>query len=426
MTTHVSTLANGLRVVTHEMAHLETISLGAWIGVGARHDPAAENGIAHFLEHMAFKGTGKRSAQDIAEEIEGVGGDLNAATSLETTAYYARVLKGDEEMALDILSDILQNSEFDETELQRERDVVLQEIAASRDCPDDVVYDLAQEIAFPSQPLGRSILGTPDTVSAITASGLRRYLRERYVAPRMVLSAAGAVDHGRVVALAEKLFCGLADGEATSGEARATYKGGVTGSSQPFEQCHTIIGFEGPSYGEPQYFAAQVLSGLLGGGMSSRLFQEAREKRGLCYSIYSSVYGLSDTGVMTVHAATTPELAPDLLGVISQEVIRLAQDGPSEKEVSRSKAQLKAGLMMGLESSAARAEQMARQLLCRGRLIDKEELVAKVDAVDAEDVRELIAKMLEGVPTAAVVGAGAHSMDHAQTVSEALRMRAAA
>lgn len=426
MATNVSTLANGLRVVTHEMAHLETTSLGAWVGVGARHDPAAENGIAHFLEHMAFKGTAKRSAQEIAEEIEGVGGDLNAATSLETTAYYARVLKGDEEMALDILSDILQNSEFDEIELHRERDVILQEIAASKDCPDDVVYDLAQEAAYPGQPLGRTILGTPETVEAITKDGLRSYLDASYVAPKMVVSAAGAVEHGRLVDLASQMFGELNGIETASSSEPAIYNGGVADSSQPFEQCHVIVGFEGPSYCKPEYFAAQVLSGLLGGGMSSRLFQEAREKRGLCYSIYSSVYGLSDTGVITVHAATAPELAPELLKVTANELVRLAQDGPSEKEVSRAKAQLKAGLMMGLESSAARAEQMARQLICRGRLIDKEELVEKVDAVSGEDVRDLVRTMLAGVPTAAVVGAGERSREYANSVSEILRSAATA
>lgn len=424
MTTNVSTLENGLRVVTHEMAHLETVSLGAWVGVGARHDPQAQNGIAHFLEHMAFKGTTKRSAQEIAEEIEGVGGDINAATSLETTAYYARVLKGDEGLALNILADILQNSLFDGEELQRERDVILQEIAASRDCPDDVVYDLAQEAAFPGQPLGRTILGTPETVEKITACGLRSYLAERYVPSRMVVSAAGAVDHRRIVALAEDQFGGLANCVSGAVGERASYKGGVTASSQPFEQCHVIIGFEGPSHGEPGYFAAQVLSGLLGGGMSSRLFQEARERRGLCYSIYSSVYGLSDTGVMTVHAATAPELADNLLGVISEEVVRLAEQGPAEQEVQRSKAQLKAGLMMGLESSAARAEQMARQLICRGRLIDKSELVAKVDAVEVEDVQNLLRRMISGEPTAAVVGAGPRSREHAQRTSEVLRAAA--
>ena len=426
MTTNLSTLANGLRVVTHDMPHLETVSLGAWVGVGARHDPARENGIAHFLEHMAFKGTSRRSAQDIAEEIESVGGDLNAATSLETTAYYARVLKGDESTALEILADILQNSRFDEEELRRERDVILQEIAASRDCPDEVVYDLAQEAAYPGQPLGRTILGTPETVTGITSEGLRTYLDSRYTSSRMVLSAAGRVDHNAVVRLAEDLFGGLsfADGAGADGE-RACYCGGVTASARPYEQCHVLFGFESPAYGRPGYFASQVLSGLLGGGMSSRLFQEAREKRGLCYSVYSSVWGLSDTGVMTVHAATGPELADELLGVLSDEIRRLAEDGPTCSEVMRAKAQLKAGLMMGLESSAARAEQMARQLICHGRLIDKSELVAKVDAVTAEDVRELMAGLILGVPTVAVVGAGARSQDHAQRASKSFRPAAA-
>lgn len=425
MTTNLSTLTNGLRVVTHEMPHLETVSLGAWVGVGARHDPAPQNGIAHFLEHMAFKGTTRRSAQDIAEEIESVGGDLNAATSLETTAYYARVLKGDESTAVEILADILQNSRFDAEELNREKDVILQEIAASRDCPDDVVYDLAQEAAYPGQPLGRTILGTPETVTAITADGLRAYLGSRYTSSCMVLSAAGCVDHGKVVQLAEDFFAGLgcADGGAIDDE-EACYSGGVKASSRPYEQCHVLLGFEGPAYGRPGYFASQVLSGLLGGGMSSRLFQEAREKRGLCYSVYSSVCGLSDTGVMTVHAATGPELADELLGVLTDEIRRLAEDGPSCREVLRAKAQLKAGLMMGLESSGARAEQMARQLICHGRLMDKRELVAKVDAVMAEDVRELLGSMILGVPTVAVVGAGDRSQDHAQRASQLFRAAA--
>jgi predicted Zn-dependent peptidase len=420
MTSNVTTIANGLRVVTQEMPHLETVSLGAWVGVGARHDPEPQNGIAHFLEHMAFKGTAKRTARDIAEEIEDLGGDLNAATSLETTAYFARVLKGDEAMAMDILSDILRNSHFDGDEVMRERDVILQEIAASRDCPDDVVYDLAQAVAYPEQPLGRTILGTPQTVEAITRCSLRAYLDQRYVPERMVLSAAGAVDHVRLLRLAEDLFGGFSCAEAQQSVDQAVYRGGVTFSAQPFEQCHVLVGFEAPSHGAPGYFAAQVLSGLLGGGMSSRLFQEAREKRGLCYSVYSSVFGLSDTGMMTIHAATTPEVADELLGVICGEILRLADEGACEKEVLRSKAQLKSGLMMGLESSATRAEQMARQLICRGRLIDKDELMAKVDAVDTEDVRSLLQSMVGGRPTIAVVGAGGQSQEHAERANEML------
>ncbi|MCH9808133.1 MAG: insulinase family protein [Alphaproteobacteria bacterium] len=442
MSTKVSTLGNGLRVVTHLMPQLETVSLGAWVGVGARHDPEPENGIAHFLEHMAFKGTGRRSAKDIAEEIEDVGGDLNAATSLETTAYYARVLKGDEGKALDVLSDILQNSKFDAEELHRERDVILQEIAASQDCPDDVVYDMAQEAAYSGQPLGRSILGTRETVGAISADGLRSYLGTRYTPERMVVSAAGAVEHDEIVKLVEDQFSGLGsagnarsagqdettgNGSASNGAGgveKATYRGGVRYSTRPFEQCHVILGFEAPAHGQPGYFDAQVLSGLLGGGMSSRLFQEAREKRGLCYSVYSSVWGLSDTGVMMVHGATSPELANELLDVVAAQILRLSEEGPTDREVNRAKAQLKAGLMMGLESSAARAEQMARQLMFHGRLIEKAELIEKVDAVSAENVQLLLKEMIGGVPVATVVGAGENSEGYARRVCETFQKAA--
>lgn len=422
MTTEITTLANGLRVVTHEMPHVETVSLGTWVGVGARHDPEPVNGIAHFLEHMAFKGTGRRTAQDIAEEIESIGGDLNAATSLESTAYYARILKGDEATALDVLADILRNSRFEADEIERERDVILQEIAATYDSPDDVVYDLAQATAYPDQPLGRTILGTETSVEAITAEELRSYLAARYAPENMVVSAAGAVRHGGVVDLVERYFGDFASGGRGEPESMgpAIYRGGATAATRPFEQCHVIIGFEGPRYGADDYFAAQVMSGLLGGGMSSRLFQEIRERRGLCYSIYSSVYGLSDTGVLTIHAATGPELADELLSVMSGEIRRLAEDGPTDAEVKRSKAQLKAGLMMGLESSAARAEQMARQLLGRDRLIGKDELVQKVDEVTPQDVKRVLHAMIGGVPTVAVVGAGARGRDCAEKAAGSL------
>lgn len=431
MTSQITTLANGLRVVTHAMPHLETVSLGAWVGVGARHDPAPQNGIAHFLEHMAFKGTEKRSAKDIAEEIENIGGDINAATSLETTAYYARVLKGDEATAIDVLSDILHNSVFDGEELQRERDVILQEIAASQDSPDDVVFDLAQEAAYPEQPLGRTILGKPSTVEAISRDSLLTYLARRYVPAKMILSAAGGVEHDQIVALAEDYFGaagssgdGALSAKEEDGE-RARYAGGAIASARPFEQCHVVVGFEGPHYGASDYYASQVLSGLLGGGMSSRLFQEAREKRGLCYSVYSTAWGLSDTGVFAVHAATSPELAKDLLDVLSGEILRLASEEPSSQEMQRAKAQLKAGLMMGLESSAVRAEQMARQLAGHGRLIEKAELIEKVEQVTPADVQKLIRNMVGRGPTVAVVGAGPKSMDLAERSSGAFQAAAA-
>lgn len=420
MTTRISQLANGLRVVTHRMDHLETLSLGVWVGTGARHEPEALHGISHFLEHMAFKGTSSRSAQRIAEEIEEVGGELNAATSIETTAYYARVLKGDDGTALEILADILQDSLFDAVELERERDVILQEIAASQDSPDDLVYDMVQDAAYPEQPLGRTILGTPESVQSITADDLRAYLRRHYASNRLVVSAAGAVDHDRLCQHAEALFNGAAS-NSVEAAGDAVYAGGVRSSKKPFEQSHIVIGFEGAAYRVHEFFAAQVLSGLMGGGMSSRLFQEIREKRGLCYSIYSSAWSLSDTGLMAIHAATGPEQLKELVDVVSGELTRLAQDGPNDAEMGRAKAQLKAGLMMGLESSSARAEQMARHLMAHGKLIPKEELISRVEEVSSTQVQELMQRMIAKAPAAAVVGAGASSWGHAQRASEALR-----
>lgn len=419
MTTQISRLANGLRVVTHRMDHLETLSLGVWVGTGARHEPEALHGISHFLEHMAFKGTSSRSARRIAEEIEEVGGELNAATSIETTAYYARVLKGDDDTALEILADILQDSVFDAVELERERDVILQEIAASQDSPDDLVYDLVQDAAYPKQAIGRTILGTPESVQSIRADDLRAYLRKHYAPNRLVVSAAGAVDHDRLCRHAETLFGGDAQ---TSDESvdKAVFAGGVRSSKKPFEQSHIVIGLEGVAYRAHDFFAAQVLSGLMGGGMSSRLFQEVREKRGLCYSIYSSAWSLSDTGLLAIHAATGSEQMTELVDVVCAELTRLAQDGPNDAEMGRAKAQLKAGLMMGLESSSARAEQMARHIMAHGKLIPKEELIARVEEVSSTQVQALMQRMMTKAPAAAVVGAGASSRGHAQRASEAL------
>lgn len=406
MSTNVTRLANGLRVVSHEMPHLGTVALGVWVASGARHEAAAEHGISHLLEHMAFKGTKRRSARDIAEEIEQVGGDLNAATSLDTTYYYSRVLKDDVGVALDVLADIIQNARFAPDELEREREVILQEIASTVDSPDDTVYDLFQEAAFPSQPLGRPILGTPRSVTSFTGDDLRAFLGSRYRAGSMVLSAAGNIRHADLVRHAEALFGGLPSGE-TPQPAIARYVGGPRLSDKTFEQAHVLLGFEGLSYLDPQFYAAQVFSGLLGGGMSSRLFQEVREKRGLCYSIYSSAWGLGDTGLLSVHASTGPETLAELVGVVRQELARAVSEKPDAREIQRAKAQLKTGLLMSLESSVSRAEQMARQLLAFNRLLTAEELIGKVDAVTAGDIRDTAERLVTGSAMAcALVGAG--------------------
>jgi predicted Zn-dependent peptidase len=406
MKTVVSQLSNGLRVVSHNMPHLGTVALGVWVASGARHETAEENGISHLLEHMAFKGTARRSAQDIAEEIEQVGGELNAATSLDTTYYYARVLKDDLPIALDLLSDIIQNPSCSEDELERERDVILQEIAATKDSPDDVVYDLLQDAAFPGQSLGRTILGTPESVSSFTSVDLRAFLRSHYRPDQMVLSAAGNIDHGALVRHAEALFAGLNNGESVAAPP-ARYVGGARLSDKSFEQAHVVMGYQGLSYRDPQFYAGQVFSGLFGGGMSSRLFQEAREKRGLCYSIYSSAWGLVDTGLLSVHAATGPDMLDELLALVREQFRRAASERPTDREVQRAKAQLKTGLLMSLESSVARAEQMARQILAFDRLIPAEEMIERVESVTPDAVRDTAARIVTGSKLSlALVGAG--------------------
>ena len=406
MSVQVSRLANGLRVATHTMPHLGTVALGLWVASGARHEATREHGISHLLEHMAFKGTARRSALQIAEEIEQVGGELNAATSLDTTYYYARVMKDDVEVAIDILADIIQSPRYSQEELERERDVILQEIASCNDSPDDIVYDLIQDAAFTGQPIGRPILGTPESVTAFSTDDLRTYLKARYRAQDMVLSAAGNIDHDRLVRHAEAFFQGLTPGTASAPDA-ARYVGGARIAEKPFEQSHVVMGYEGMSYRDPSFYAAQVFSGLFGGGMSSRLFQEVREKRGLCYSIYSSIWGLTDAGVATVHAASAPGTMGQLVDVIGTEFRRAAETLPELKEVQRSKAQLKTGLLMSLESSVARAEQMARQLLAFERLLPAEELIQKVEDVTPEAVRAVAARILDGSKLSfALVGAG--------------------
>ncbi len=405
MSLEITTLDNGLRVVTDHMAHLATTSLGVWVAAGSRHESESDNGMSHLLEHMAFKGTRQRTARAIAEEIEALGGELNAATGHESTAYYARVLAGDEAAALAILADILQDPLFADDELRREQEVILQEIAATQDSPEDIVFDLLHETSYPGQALGRPILGTPARVQGFSSADLKRFLAASYGPSQMVVSAAGGVNHDALVRHAEALFQ-APNSPSKGGCVTARYAGGTVKSDKPFEQCHIAMGFEGPSYRDEGYFAAQVFSGIFGGGMSSRLFQEVREKRGLCYSIYSNVWGLEDTGMIYLHTATAPEAAGELTSVIASELAAMCQTPPMLAEVERSKAQLKVGLLSALESSAARAEQMARHLVAYDRVISKEDLIARVDAVSPQDVLTCARQTADSKVTFSVVGAG--------------------
>lgn len=380
MSVNVSTLANGLRVVTHEMPQLQTVSLGVWVKAGARHESDAEHGVAHFLEHMAFKGTRRRSARQIAEEIETAGGEINAATSMESTAYYCRVLKDDVALGLDVLSDILLEPRFETTEIERERQVIIQEIGASLDDPGDLVFDQAQACAFPEQALGRPILGTVESVARFSAGDISAYRDSHYVAPGMVLSAAGAIDHETLVRAAGDAFDRFPAG-APRDSADGDYRGGFAFTDKPLEQTHLVLAFRAPGYTEPGFYAAQILSSLLGGGMSSRLFQEVREKRGLCYSIGSFCSSFAETGLFGIYAATSPDLTDELMRVLMGELTSCAST-LEEDETLRARAQLKAGLLMNLESSSMRADQLARQLMAFGRVVPLDEVAARVDAVD--------------------------------------------
>jgi predicted Zn-dependent peptidase len=402
MSVEITRLPSGLTVATDSMPGVATVSLGAWIGAGTRHETPELNGIAHLLEHMVFKGTERRSAQAIAEEIEAVGGHLNAYTSRENTAFYAKVLAEDAPLALDIVADILQRSTFLEEELERERAVVLQEIGQAYDTPDDIVFDHFQETAYPDQSLGRPVLGESRTVSGLDRGALWDYLRAHYGPQQMVVAAAGKIEHREFVARAAEAF--THDGFACNGATDpAAYRGGDRRERRDLEQVHLLLGFDGVGYLDDDYYALSALSTLFGGGMSSRLFQEVREKRGLVYSVYSFHSAFLDGGLFGVYAGTGSKEVRELVPVVCDELAKLTL-GVSEEELDRARAQLRAALLMSRESSSARAEQIAQQLLIYGREVPVEEILAKIAAVTAADVQRVAHRLLASAPTVTAIG----------------------
>lgn len=423
MSVEVTRLPSGLSVVTDRMPHLETASLGVWIGSGSRNENPDEHGISHLLEHMAFKGTRRRTARQIAETIEAVGGDLNAATSVESTGYFARVLKADVPLALDVLSDILSDPTFDAEELRREQNVIVQEIGATEDAPDDLVFDRLQETAFPMQPVGRSILGTPDTVRSFNSSRLRVYLSRNYRAPGMVVAAAGAIEHDAIIAEVEKRFVSFI-GPAAPAPEPAYFRGGTRVETRDLEQVHIAMALQGVPVRDEQLYSLQVFTSVLGGGMSSRLFQEVREKRGLCYTIQAFHMPYADTGLFGLYAGTDESDAPELMRVVIDQIGN-ATETLNDTEISRAKAQMKAGLLMALESSEARVNQLARQMLAYGRPIPLEEIVAKVDAVTIESARAAGRALIgRAKPAIAALGPGT-GLASTAAIAESLVRRAA-
>jgi len=423
MSVEVTRLPTGLLVVTDAMPHLETASLGVWVGSGSRDERPDEHGISHLLEHMAFKGTSRRTARQIAEEIEAVGGDLNAATSIETTAYYARVLRANVPLALDVLSDILADPSFDSEELRREQNVIVQEIGAAEDAPDDLIWDKLQETAFADQPIGRSILGTPATVRSFDRARLAAYLSRNYRSSDMVVAAAGAIDHQAVVAEVERRFASFAGPRPPTSDP-ARFVGGSHIETRDLEQAHIALGMHGLPHRDPSLYSLQVFTNVLGGGMSSRLFQEVREQRGLCYAIYAFHAPYSDIGMFGLYAGTDAADVAELMRVVVGE-INAAAETINEAEVARAKAQMKAGLLMALESSSARAEQLARQMFNWGRPVPLDELVEKIEAVTVESARAAgRALIARGRPAVAALGPGA-GLETAATIADSLARRAA-
>ena len=402
MTVEIARRPDGLTVASDAMPGVETVSLGVWVKAGTRHETAAVNGIAHLLEHMAFKGTERRSAYAIAEEIEDVGGYLNACTSRESTAYYSKVLADDLALAVDIVADILQYPTFDEQELVREREVVLQEIGQAHDTPDDIIFDHFQETAYPGQAIGWPVLGRSDIVRGLDRASLVDYLGRHYGPQRMVVAAAGKVDQDQLLLQVETQFTALTPDHGEHVET-ANYSGGEFRQERDLEQIHLLLGFDSISAHHPDYYAANLLSTLLGGGMSSRLFQEVREKRGLAYSVYSFNSSFADGGIFGIYAGTGAVQVTELIHVLCGEMMGLGEAIP-EDELQRAKTQLKASYLMSRESSSSRCEQLGQQLLTYGRAIPLEEILVRIEAVNDADINRLLGHLLAGAPTLASIG----------------------
>jgi len=383
----ITTLDNGLRIVTQNMPGLETVSMGIWNFVGGRDEEEKVNGVAHLLEHMAFKGTTSKSALQIAETIENVGGDINAYTSKEITAYYVKLLADDLPYGIDILTDILQNSTFAEDELNRERGVIIQEIGMYLDTPDDMIFDYWQDKAYPNQPMGRSILGKTDIIKNLTREQVKDFMNSHYNPKKMTISAAGKIDHSAFVANIEKVCNNLPNG-TNNNRIKANYNSGEYREEKKLEQIHLLLGFEGINYHSDDYYSLLIYSSLLGGGMSSRLFQEIREKRGLVYGISSFSSSYTDTGIFGIYCGTGENQITELVPVLCDQ-LNTSSTTITEQEIKRGKAQLKAGLMMGRESAFHCCESAARQLLVFNRVIETSEILKKIESVNLESVKKI-------------------------------------
>lgn len=396
-------LPSGIRVVTEALPGVRTVALGVWVETGSRFEPPGWSGIAHFTEHMMFKGTRRRTAQRIAEEADALGAQLNAFTDREHTCYYVRVLSEHLPKVTDLLADMLTGSLFEEEALERERQVILEEIKMYEDSPDDLVQDLFLETVWAHDPLGRPVIGFRHTVESLRRPDFVEFVSREYRSPRLLVAAAGDVDHDQVVEQAAELLGPLSAEAPPRGASTPSVSLDSTYRTKDTEQVHLCFGYPGLPQGDPDRYVLSVLDHVAGGGMSSRLFQEVREKRGLVYSIYSFAASYGDGGLFGIYAGTGESEAAELLPLVCEELARLP-DSLEEEEVRRARAQIRAGILMSRESTGSRCEQLAQQLLVFGRPLPVPEIVGRIEAVDRAQLAGLARRLAGAPPTLAALG----------------------
>ncbi|GIJ45880.1 putative zinc protease [Virgisporangium aliadipatigenens] len=401
-------LPNGLRVLTEDIPGVRSVSVGIWVGIGSRDETDEQSGVSHFLEHLLFKGTPKRSALDISAGIEAVGGETNAFTAKEYTCYYARVLDTDLPLAVDILCDAVANSVLAPADVETERGVILEEIAMQDDEPGDEVHDVFTESVFGDHPLGRRISGSVESISALTRDGINDFYRSRYTPPSIVVAAAGNLRHDAVVAQVTAALAGVGGPAAPvaprSGGLVPVRSGLVSVVDKDTEQAHLVLGCAGIPRDDERRFALGVLNNVLGGGMSSRLFQEIREKRGLAYSVYSYTSLYADAGIFAVYAGCAPGKADEVLAITREELSRVAATGLTDAEVARGQGMLKGALVLGLEDTGSRMSRIGKGELLHRDLLTVDQLLARIDAVTPDDVAGVAAELLTCTPSLAVLG----------------------
>lgn len=413
MNNEITILDNGLRIITSARPQTETVTLGIWTNTGSAYENEKNNGISHFLEHMVFKGTKKRNTFQISEDIEDVGGSMNAYTSRESTVFYAKMLKNDLELATDVLSDFIMCPTFDKEEIGKEQDVVVQEIKQTYDDPSDIISDYFYQAAFDNQAMGRSILGPKENVCSFWGDDLREYMRTNYAAENMVVAAAGNLKHNDFVKMVGERMSTLQPKKSFTPETQK-YTGGYFAENRDIKQLQSIIGFEGVSVFDEDFYVATILSCILGGGMSSRLFQEIREKRGLVYSIYSSSASYSQSGVFGVYAGLNAEEFSPYVTVLCDEFKKIVNESVNDKELQRAKVQIKASLLMSLENSSSVASKTARDYLFHNRSIPVEEIVEKIDSINKDDIQRVAGRIFSTNPTYTLVGQTAQCPSYEQ------------